>query len=288
DGVQPGADPSGLRGGVRGPLQPADLLERRLVHLLRQVGGLDPGPVVVFLAVAVAGQLVELLAHRGELLAKQELLLLLLHALRDVLADGLGDSQFGGVVAGPADGEFQPLDQVRGLEQGELLLRGQVAGVTGPVGDRGRVVELLEHIDDLPRPALAEHADDQGLVLLGQFLGARAAAGLLDHGALDPQCRARARRAGRGGAGPEPIRTRVTPRTTAPGSPPGSRPTCSTTASVPTAARPRSPSRGTSRTCGLSSERMPGPRPSPLLRAASMAPRTSWSESSIGTTMPGS
>src|ERR1700722_14259963 len=87
---------------------------------------------------------------------------------------------------------------------------------------------------------------------------------------------------------PWPIFTRETPRRTAPGSPPGIRPTCSITASVPVPARPRLAIRGTRSTWDFSSERMPGPRPSPaLLRAASTAPLTSASVSSMGTTMPG-
>ena len=199
DGVQPGADRPGLRRRVGGPLQPTDLLQRGLAHVLRQVGRFDPGPVVVFLAVTVAGQLAEFLAHRGELLAEQVLLLLLLHALGDVLADGLGHVQLGQVVAGPADRQLQPLRHIGGLQQGELLLGGQVRGVAGPVGDHRRVVELFEGIDHLPQAALAEHADDQGLVLLGQLRGAAAQAGLLDHSALDPQ-----RRAGPGRARADP------------------------------------------------------------------------------------
>src|SRR6202789_1852949 len=86
---------------------------------------------------------------------------------------------------------------------------------------------------------------------------------------------------------PWPIFTRDPPRRTAPGSPPGLRPTCSITASVPVPAS-RPAILGTRSTWDLSSERIPGPRPSPaLLRAASTAPLTSASVSSMGTTMPG-
>ncbi len=96
DRVEPGADPAGLRRRVGGALQLVDFLEGRFADLLRQVGGLDAGPVVVFLGSGTtAGELVQLLADGGELLAQQELLLLLLHALGDVLADRLGDIQLG-------------------------------------------------------------------------------------------------------------------------------------------------------------------------------------------------
>ena len=59
---------------------------------------------------------------------------------------------------------------------------------------------------------------------------------------------------------PEPIFTRETPRSTAPGSPPGSRPTCSIDGQRADAGQPRSPIRGTSSTRALSSERIPGTR----------------------------
>ena len=85
---------------------------------------------------------------------------------------------------------------------------------------------------------------------------------------------------------PEPILTRATPRTSAPGCPPGSRPTCSTVASVPTPASPRSGSRGTSSTRALASERMPGTCRDGI-RAASIAALTSGCDVSSGTTIPG-
>jgi hypothetical protein len=55
------------------------------------------------------------------------------------------------------------------------------------VGDRRRVVKLLNHVHDLPLAPLLQDRDDQGLVLLGQFGGPGALPGLLDDGALDPE-----------------------------------------------------------------------------------------------------
>ena len=55
------------------------------------------------------------------------------------------------------------------------------------IRDRGRVGELLYRVDDLPGAALLQHAGDQGLVLLGEFVGPRPEVGFLDHRALDPQ-----------------------------------------------------------------------------------------------------
>ena len=187
DGVQPGTDPAGLGRRVGSAFELVDFLQRGVPDRLRQVRRLHPGPVVVFLGGRVAVQVGEFLPDRGELLAQQEFPLLLLHALRDVLADGFGDVELGQVLAGPADDQLQPLDQVGGLEQLQLLLGGEVAGVPGVVGDRRRVVQLLDHVDDLPRAALLQDPGDQGLVLLGQLVGPRAAAGLLDHRALDPE-----------------------------------------------------------------------------------------------------
>ena len=78
-GVQPGTDPARLGRGVAGPLQPADLTQRRLADLVRQIGRLDARAVV---ARAVRLVLAQLLADRGELLAQQELPLALLDARR--------------------------------------------------------------------------------------------------------------------------------------------------------------------------------------------------------------
>ena len=91
-------------------------------HLLRQVRGLDPGPVVLFLGARLAVQLGQLLADRRELLAQQELALLLLHALADVVLDGLGHVQLGQRVAGPAGQQLQALLGVDRLQQLGLLL----------------------------------------------------------------------------------------------------------------------------------------------------------------------
>src|ERR1700727_1911332 len=61
DGVEPGPDPADFGRLLRRPLELVDLLESGLADLLRQVGALDAGPVVVLLGpVAVAGQLLEL------------------------------------------------------------------------------------------------------------------------------------------------------------------------------------------------------------------------------------
>ncbi len=110
-GVQPGADPAALGALLAGPLELADLAQRGLAHLLGQVGGLDAGPVVIR---PVRLALAQFLADRGQLLAQQELLLRLLHALADVVGDLVVDLDLGEVVAGPVDQDAQPLGRHRG------------------------------------------------------------------------------------------------------------------------------------------------------------------------------
>lgn len=200
DRVEPGADPGALGRLVGGPLQLVDLLERGLADLLGQVGGLDPGAVVVgLLAFLLAVDLAQLLADGFELAAQQELALLLVDALLDVLGDGLGHVLLGEVVAQLLGGDLQAGDRVGGLQQFDLLLGGQERRVAGVVGERGHVVDGLDPVDDLPGAALAQPGGGERLVLLhqlGDLAGQRIGNGLVDPGALDPERGARA-----GGAG---------------------------------------------------------------------------------------
>ena len=108
-GVEPGPDPAGLGRAVGAALQLGRLAQRGLADVLGQVGLFDPGPVVVLLGGRRAVEGGQFLADRGELLAQQELALLLLHALADVVADRLGDVELGELVARPAGQLLQPL-----------------------------------------------------------------------------------------------------------------------------------------------------------------------------------
>ena len=199
---------------------------RRLAHLLGQVGGLDPGPVV---GRAVRLVLAELLADRGELLAQQELALGLLQPLADVGVDLLGDLLLGEVVAHPADQQLQPGGDVRRGEQFDLLVQGQPGRVAGRVGQLGQVGHPLDRVDDLPGAALLEHRGHQGLVLAGELPGRPAGAGS-SIGVASTHS------AAPGPGTPEPMRARAVPRITAAGSPLGSRPTFSIVAIVPNGA----------------------------------------------------
>ncbi len=194
--VEPGADPAALGRLVGGALELVDLLERRLPDLLRQVGRLDAGAVVLLLGSGLTVQLGQLLAYGRELLAEQELALLLLHALLDVLADRLRDVQLCQVLAGPVDQQGEAFGGVGVLQELELLGRGQPRRVAGAVGEHRGVLDLVDGVDDLPGAALLHHRGRQGLVLLGQLLGALVSGDDLHRGRLDPQGRA-----GAGGAG---------------------------------------------------------------------------------------
>ena len=126
DGVEPGPDPAHLGGLLGRALELADLDQRRIADMLRQVGLLDPLAVVSLLCRARAAQLAELLADGGQLLTQEELALLALHPLLDVLLDGVGDVELGQVLTGPLDELAQALAEVDGLEEPELLGLGEV------------------------------------------------------------------------------------------------------------------------------------------------------------------
>ena len=196
DGVQPGADPPGLGVLLRAALELVDLLERGLVHVLRQVRGLDAGPVVVSAASALRTLFAELLADRGELLAQQELPLLALDALADVLADLLRDLLLGDVLLGPLDQQLEAALHVGLGEQLRLLRVVEVRRPTGQVGQCTGVRGALDVVDHLPRAALLQDRHDQRLVLLGELEhppGRRRVGDRLD---LHPQGRSGPRDAG--------------------------------------------------------------------------------------------
>src|SRR5664279_2972099 len=167
-GVQPGTDPARFRALVAGPLQPADLAQRRLADLARQIGLLHPGAEIIC---AVRFALAEFLADRGQLLAQQELALALLHPVPDVLTDLLGDVHLGQVGAGPTDQQLEATLDLRGLQHLTLLFSGEVRGPAGRVGQLGRLGHLLDGVDHLPGVTLLQVRDDQRLVFCGKLFG---------------------------------------------------------------------------------------------------------------------
>ena len=245
--VQPGADPADLRRLVGGALQLVDLLERGLAHLLRQVGGLDPGAVVLLLGPSPARRSARpapcgwrpAAGAAGTRAAASPCPRWT--SLRMVSAT----SSSARCVRGPADQRAPAAATGSTVSSSSLRCsRRQVAGVPGAVGQRRRVGHAAAA---RPRPATRRASAGSWRPGRGTRGPAPAPRGLrrrlVQDGALDPQRRARARSCRCRSA---PGTGRGRPR---PCSPPGSRPTCSTTPSVPTGAYLPS-SRGTSSTCG--------------------------------------
>ena len=183
-GVQPGADPAAFGALVAGAFQLPDLAQRGLADLVRQVGRLDTGPVIVG---ALGFPLAQLLADRVELLAQQELFLLLFHALADVFGDLVVDLDFGQLVAGPVDQRRQPFGDIFGLQQLALLHVGQIRRVTGHVGQGRGVDQLVDHVDELPGLAALQHCQQQLLVFACELADVVTGFGIGDLGHLDPQ-----------------------------------------------------------------------------------------------------
>ncbi len=110
-------------------LEPLELLVDRGAHA---VGRVELGEAGAVLADDVVVALAELLADRGELLAKEELALLLVDTLADVVADRLGDLQLGQVTAGP---RHDQLDSRRNVDRAQHGEPGDVVEL-GPQRDR--------------------------------------------------------------------------------------------------------------------------------------------------------
>ena len=193
DRVEPGTEIAGLGALVVAALELADLAEGGLANVVGQRGLFDPRAVVLG---AVGLVLAQLLADGVELLAEQELALVLFHPVADVGGDLVVDLHLGQVLLRPLDQDGQPLGDVRGLEQPTLLLVAQPRGVAGQVGQRAGVADLVDGVDDLPGVAALQGGDDQRLVFGGQLgdrLGDRLLRQLLG---LDPQGRAGSRDTG--------------------------------------------------------------------------------------------
>ena len=226
DGVQPGADPARLGALVAGPLELADLAQRGLADVLGQVGRLDPGAVVLG---ALGLVLAELLADGVELLAEQELALALLHPLADVVGDLVVDLDLGEVVLGPLDQHASAARRTSGVSSSWRFCSSvRYGGVAGQVGQRRRVGDPVDGVDDLPGVAALQGRDDQRSCTRRRARGPR----------RSRRRRARAssastHRAAPGPVTPEPIWTRRSARSTAAGSPVGRRPSCTMVATTP-------------------------------------------------------
>ena len=175
DAVEPGADPA-LLGRLRArALQPVDLLGDEVA---RRVGCFERLQLGAVLADDVVVALAELLADRGELLAQQELALLLVDALGDVVADRLGDLQLGEVVAGPGQHELDALGDVDGGEHLAPALLVEVGPRHDAVGERAGLEPGAQQLGQAARPAQLGDLLEHDAQLAGERLDAGRRAGV--------------------------------------------------------------------------------------------------------------
>jgi len=135
--VEIGTYPAVLGALLAGALEAAQLalglLARALGHgRLFDLGTVLGDDVAVF-------ALAELLANRRQLLAQDELALGLLHALGNAGSDLVAQRQLGECLFGPRQHLLEPLLDVDGLEQLNLLFEGEVRRVPRGVGHLSRV-----------------------------------------------------------------------------------------------------------------------------------------------------
>ncbi len=224
DAIEPGADPRVLgRLGARA-LEPVELLGDRGAHTVGRVELVEPGAI---LADDVVVALAELLADRGELLAQQELALLLVDTLADVVADRLGDLQLGEMAAGPRHDQLDSRRNVDRPQDGES--RGVVElGPQGDrVGERAGVEVAAQQLGQAPRtPQFGDQLEDGA-----QLAGRRSRSTATGRGSRRTSCSATS--APRSSRSMATTRARVSTWTIATGSPVGNEPMSGTLARTP-------------------------------------------------------
>ena len=174
--------------------------ESSLLGLLEDVlGHLGLGDLRPVLLDDGALVLAELLADRVELAAEDVLALLLLHAGLDVLLDATPDLHEREPLPLELERELEPLADVDGLEQLDLLLEGEVGRVARRVGERAGLADRAHEGRDAAVVAsqledLLDHGAVLALELADAAVGRLLVGSLLD---LDEQA---ALRVGRRGA----------------------------------------------------------------------------------------
>ncbi len=182
--IEPRPDPALLGALTAGALEAVELLVDGLADLHRQRQGVELGAVVVTgLVVAVA----ELLADGLELLAQEELPLLLLHAVGHAVADLAGDLQLGQVLARPGQHDRESLAHVDGLEHVDLVLGGRLAPGGDGVGEGAGLGDGPQDLGQAARAAQLGDVLQHGPQLADRLLDRRGADTLGDRLHVDPQ-----------------------------------------------------------------------------------------------------
>ena len=169
DAVEPRADPRVLRRLRAGALEAVDLLGDERA---RRVGGVEVADLGAVLADDVVVALAELLADGGELLAEQELALLLVDPLGHVVADGLGNLQLGEVVARPRQDQPDAVGDIDGGEHVAAALLGEVGPRHDAVGQRAGLEAGAQQLGKAPRTAQLGDLLERGAQLACQRLDA--------------------------------------------------------------------------------------------------------------------
>ena len=156
-----------MLGALRtGALQPVDLTFDLGRDLLRHPGVGEP------LAIGgdhVVAALAELLLDGLELLAEDELALVLLHPLGHLGADPVLEVGLTERLLGPGDDERQPLLDIERLQDLELLGQGEVGRVPGEIGQVPGGAGFAEELDGTAGSADLEQALDQRAILARQL-----------------------------------------------------------------------------------------------------------------------
>ena len=196
-GVEPGADPPVLHGLRAGALEAIDLALDGRPHVVGQHSLGDLVAVLLGDVLVVGSTFTQLLADGRELLAQEELPLLLLHAVGDVMADLLGQFDLGQGLLDPCHGQLEASLDVDGVEQLDLALDGQIGPPADGVGQGARGLDVAEQAAHTAATDLLEQRPSRGPVLARQLGDPVGGIGrVVDGLGLDPQGRAGADHAG--------------------------------------------------------------------------------------------
>ena len=164
--VQVGADPAVLGALLTGALQPVDLVLHLGRHLLRHAGVGEP------LAIGgdhVVPSLAQLLLDGLELLAQDELALVLLHPLGHLGADAVLEIGLAERLLRPRNDEGQPLLDIERLQDLQLLGQAEVGGVPGKIGQVSGRSGFAEELDGSAGAPDLQQALDQRAIFARQF-----------------------------------------------------------------------------------------------------------------------